>query len=89
MLEVMYKGYIRVLDSPAFKKACEIVSEMEKDNMNQTKIEIKSCNKCPFIVTFNLDTGDMVEGCSYYKVYLDARNKPDFCKVKNIIVEEE
>lgn len=71
-------------------KSCSCCLQKDLTKMNQTKIEIKSCNKCPFAVAFNLDTGEEVQGCSFYKGYMSLRDaKPDFCKVKNIIVEEE
>jgi hypothetical protein len=41
----MYKGYIRVLDSPAFLKACKIVSEMENDNKMKSYDEINDMLK--------------------------------------------
>lgn len=55
--------------------------------MNQTKIEIKSCENCLFFA--------FLEGyCNFHKEFtgtwrVDQDYKPDFCKVKNIIVEEE
>lgn len=64
--------------------------------MNQTKIEIKSCEICPLFIEGDI-FGGMFSGCSNkcnkYDIPLpdivSKGFKPDFCKVKNIIVEEE
>lgn len=45
MLNKMDKGYIRVLDSPTFFKACEIVSGIEMDNKMKSYDEINEMLK--------------------------------------------
>lgn len=66
------------------------MKQMSQIKMKQTKIEIAiDCFNCP---VSNLDSDyDDITYCSFYKkrFSIPSNRKPDFCKVKNIIVQED